>query len=96
MGQSCLVPASIYGGLPVCLAYWGPLAYSFPLSIYHKKKAPYTDGAITVELSGSLEGVVAGEEAGDVEAGGFGFDPGSIDVLLAALLAGYGAEGVLG
>ena len=39
-------------------------------------------------ISGSLEWVAAGEEAGDVEAGGFGFDPGCVDVLLAALLAG--------
>jgi hypothetical protein len=41
-----------------------------------------------MSMSGSLEWVAAGEEAGDVEAGGFGFDPSSIDVLLAALLAG--------
>jgi hypothetical protein len=45
---------------------------------------------------GSLEWVAASQEAGQVEAIGFGLQPGGVDVLLAAFLAGDGAQGVLG
>ena len=45
---------------------------------------------------GSLEWVAAGQEAGDVETVGLGLQPGGVDVLLAAFLAGDGAQGVLG
>ncbi len=44
---------------------------------------------------GCLEGVASSQQAADVEAVGFGFDPGSIDVLLGAFLAGYRTQGVL-
>jgi len=46
-------------------------------------------------LSGSLEGVATGEEALQVEAGGFGFDPGCVNVLLYAFLTRSRTEGVL-
>ena len=45
--------------------------------------------------SGCLEWVSASKQAADVEAVGFGFQPGGVDVFLAAFFAGDWAQGVL-